>query len=175
LGKRGVRPANRNSVGKGLAWAVTFAPRLCSMQNAVMLRLSSPGDRKISHAHAASGVLSTVEGQRTNERNGLPLPVETESVVDDARSRAGRLDSTRRWVGLGPDETTPKKPPRRTRGLGTRDKQVLVNKAIRDSLKRKGETKTRISPSLLPGSQQSWCIFTALIPSRSIRRVLSLF
>jgi hypothetical protein len=71
LGKRGVRPANRNSVSRGLAWAVTFAPRLCSTQNAVMLRLSSPGDRKISHAHAASGVLSTVEGQRTNERNGL--------------------------------------------------------------------------------------------------------
>jgi hypothetical protein len=101
LGKRGVRPANRNSVGRGLAWAVTFALRLCSMQNAVMLRLSSPGDRKISHAHAASGVLSTVEGQRTNERNGLPLPVETGSVVDDARSRAGRLDSSRLEGGWG--------------------------------------------------------------------------
>jgi hypothetical protein len=65
--------------------------------------------------HAASGVLSTVE-ERTN---GLPLPVETESVVD-ARSRA-----------VGGAQQTSKKPPRRTRGLGTRDKQVLVvNKAI---------------------------------------------
>jgi hypothetical protein len=168
LGRRGVGPANRNSIGRrfgmGSSDIHAAAPLAVKCCHGFSLVFSFPGDRK---AYSLRCVLSTVEG----ERAALHFPWKRIPVW--MQKVACGSTGPRRLGGA-----TSKKLPR---GLGIRDKQVLVvNKAICDSLEAKGEKpKTRISPSsyLLPSQQiiivHIHCAYIEQINPEGVEPVLS--
>jgi hypothetical protein len=161
-------PLIETALAEGLAWAaVTFraaAPLAVKCGHGFSLVVSFPGDRK---ACSLRCVLSTVEG----ERAALHFPWKRIPVW--MQKVACGSTGPRRLGGA-----TSKKLPR---GLGIRDKQVLVvNKAICDSLEAKGEKpKTRISPSsyLLPSQQiiivHIHCAYIEQINPEGVEPVLS--